>query len=202
MRPFDQPLQPQDELQWLTDSIACPSISTLWPGDAMYLECRPKLGPPADFFAEARNIAAALEKSALARLCPQRQHEEIDVGSREAVAQDERTFVAEPAVEEIEQLVGTGRPALLQHREGLVAVDQRATMVGDVDRRIDIAAHEGEPGQINPVIIAAGRRCQPLVGMSDGEEGDDGGRFEDRPPVVEPERRDQPERRDLAEGRL
>ena len=136
MRPFNRSLQPQDELQWLTDYIACPSISTSWLGNAMHFKGRPELGPPPDFFADARNIAAPLKKSTLAWLCPQRQHEEIDVGSREAVAHDERTLLAEPVVEELEQLIGTGRPALPQHHEGFVAVDQRPTVVGNVDRRI------------------------------------------------------------------
>src|SRR6188508_2034379 len=109
---FDHRLQPQDELQWLIDYPACPFISTLWLGRAMHFECCPELGSPPHFFADPRNVAAALQEIALAGLCPQRQHEEINVGSREAVAHDERAVLAKLLIDDPEQLTGTRRPAL------------------------------------------------------------------------------------------
>src|SRR4026208_1340934 len=103
----------------------------------MHFECCPELGSPAHFFTDPRNVAVALQEIALAGLCPQRQHEEIDVGSREAGGPDDRSVLAELLIDDPEQLTGTRRPALPEHRESLRAVHQRSTMVGKIDRRID-----------------------------------------------------------------
>src|SRR5262245_49090015 len=125
----------------------------------MHLQCRPELGPPPYLRADPCNVAAALVQRALARPGPQPEHEEVDVGRREAVAQDIGAFPPEPLVDDVEQAVRLRIASPAQHGEGLLALDQRTTVKGKIDGRIDIAAHEGEPGEKNAVVVAAGRWC-------------------------------------------
>src|SRR5262249_55437992 len=111
-------------------------------------------------------------------------------------------FPPEPLVDRVEQAVRLRLASLAQHGESRLALDQRTTVEGKIDGRIDIAAHEAEPGEKNAMVVGSRDRCQALVGMSGGKEAENGRRFEDRPAIVETERRNEAERRDLAEGRL
>src|SRR5262245_35557187 len=124
----------------------------------MHFERRPELWPPPHLLADPRNVTAPPQKIALARLGPQREHEQVNIGGREIIAHDEGTLAAELLVDDAEEPAGMRLAPPRQDPERLVRIDRRPAVKGEVDRRIEVAAHEGEPGQVHPMVIAAWRR--------------------------------------------
>src|SRR5262245_60032720 len=122
----------------------------------MHLQFRPDLGPPPYLRADPCNVAAALVQRALARPRPQPEHEEVDVGRREAVAQDIGAFPPEPLVDDVEQAVRLRIASPAQHGEGLLALDQRTTVKGKIDGRKVLLPNEVSQGEKMPVAVPAG----------------------------------------------